>query len=391
MRNIEQAIRHALQKVDASDPGIREQIYRAAWGAHEKTLISDVQVTDEERKTRRAQLVTVVQRIETEYYVPMASQKAEPQNSTSPSEVSQQYHTVSPAPAKQERLLDHDEQDYDDAFASFNGRPHLPDEGHVTRAAAPSVNPLYDEVWPETDMASVPSADKLISARPPATGPEEDFDMVTAPQAPKERRLHLPRKHSWFRANIVMIFLLVIMAFVIWSFYNTLTGVNLPRAMPETSRAPVRSTQNNASDWIRVFNPLNVTTLGVRGAASVQLNNDTDAPFFRIRANSVNDAAIIEIGEGVMMKLRGKAVTFNIIARSAHENVAQLSLMCDFGSGVTCGRRRFEVPPTREDLLFHVDIPQNSATTGKLFLTSDLLGKGNEVDIFSVLVQINEK
>lgn len=221
-------------------------------------------------------------------------------------------------------------------------------------------------------------------------GPEEEpcnfaADSVTnADEWPQHQH-----KRFWLAANAFPLILFFITVFVIWSFYNTLTGSPRVPDDPHASNAPMRllqEEQNQKSGWIQVFNPANITSLEVRGAATAQIYNETDTSFVRVQASGAKDAAIIEIGEGTLMHLRGKTATLNIVARSTGSNPTQLSLICDFGNGKVTGRRRFEVPPARETLLFNVDIPQSINNPAKLYIVSDLSGEKHGVDIFSVLI-----
>lgn len=240
-------------------------------------------------------------------------------------------------------------------------------------------NDQLDMVSPKMERAS-----NLASG----SGPEEENTRLVADsdnginEYPKHEH-----KRSWLGAHALFPILLAIMILVVWFFYNSLTGTGQPTDDRHTSIAPMRRNEDSRDGWIQVFDPGNVTSLAVRGAATAEVYNEEDTSFVRIHGNNNQDAAIIEIGQGVLMKLRGKTVTLNIIARSANKkNKAQLSLTCDFGNGMVTGRRRFEVLPTRTSLLFNVDIPQSINGPAKLYINSDLLGKKHEVDIFSVLI-----
>jgi len=130
-----------------------------------------------------------------------------------------------------------------------------------------------------------------------------------------------------------------------------------------------------------------ILSISLPWTATAQIHNEADASFVRIQANNAGDAAIIEIGQGALMNLRGKTVTLNVTARSADRATTQLSLTCDFfGTGELTGRHRFEVSPTLEPLLFQLRIPQSINSPAKLYITSDLSDSKSAVDIFTVLI-----
>lgn len=233
-----------------------------------------------------------------------------------------------------------------------------------------------------------PGADRKHNASA-GIGPEEesrsplaDSDIVTDHDRPKHQH-----KRSWFGTYALIITLLVISLFVLWSFYNSLTGTNRLAANLQGSLAPMRQSEHKQDGWLSVFEAGSITSLAVQGAATTEVHNEPDANFVRIQTNGPGDAAIIEIGQGALMKLRGKTATMSIMARSASRKMTQLSVTCDFGNGALTGRHRFEVSPTTGPLLFQIDIPPSINGPAKLYITSDMPGQKHAADIFSVLIK----
>jgi len=67
LRTIEQAIRHALQKIDSANPTLRNKLYRTAWQTHEKMLADLASLTADEKQQRRSALKNIIQTIEAEF------------------------------------------------------------------------------------------------------------------------------------------------------------------------------------------------------------------------------------------------------------------------------------------------------------------------------------
>lgn len=313
MQKLEQAIRHALHKIDAASPAMRQKVYQTIWHAHEQSLASHKQLNNADKLKKRDQLISLLKAIEAEH----------------------------------------------------------------RSSGKKNINAQLD-IAPGAQMPDDSAA---------GTGPEEEnfapaADCVTM----HDDRPGRSYKYSWLGAHVFAIVLLVITSFVIWSFYNSLTGADSRPENHQLSIAPMRQNDYSQTGWVQVFNPANVTSLAVQGVATAQVHNEADTNFVRISADKVGDAAIIEIGQGALIKLRGKTATFNVIARSASRKMAQLSLMCYSGREGIADRYRFEVSPTIGSFLFQVHIPQSLSGPIKLYITSDLLDQKREVDIFSVLV-----
>lgn len=66
MPKLEQAIRHAFSKIDATDPAKRHQIYDAIWQMQEKTLTAESNINKQENDKKRAQLSRIIKKIEAE-------------------------------------------------------------------------------------------------------------------------------------------------------------------------------------------------------------------------------------------------------------------------------------------------------------------------------------
>lgn len=237
--------------------------------------------------------------------------------------------------------------------------------------------------------------------KPTAQRPRASQNASQKPKSSAIRpgKFHIPYRKRKIGHDSRLVFgalwllVLIILAFIAWSFYNSLATppqkpeiVDKP-ALPKTVTRPVKQNVSYPAKWTRIFNPQDVTALAVDGSAKAQIINEDKESFVRITANSINDAAILNIGSGALDPLRGKIATIDIIARSSANSPSQLVVTCDFGGGNDCGRIRFEVPVTREDLLFNVTIPASRFGEGSLRITSDRSDEGKGVDIYGILIQ----
>jgi len=328
LKNIEQAITHALQKIDAGNPDLREKIYQTVWYSHEKMLLADQNLTQDEKQLKREQITHLIQTIEAYYQLPQQ---------------------------------------------------------------------------PSGDVPPVISLMAGQNDPPGTTQATQQLDFSSPTRTTQAHR----HKRSWLRANASIIILIVILLVVLWSFYNSLVGFRLP-FMSREAALPSINTQvpppsqaetlpievGNASvvderSWIRIFDPDDMTILSAGGRAQIELRDDDgEGRFVRIQTPTTQDAAIIEVGAGVMMRLAGKMATFDIVVRSASANIAQMSLACDFGGDLNCGRRHFEILPIRENMLFRVDIPENATSAGKILIRHDSIGSDSGIDIFDMRVRV---
>lgn len=234
-------------------------------------------------------------------------------------------------------------------------------------------------------------------------GPEDEISIVEEDdndfQSPYQASQTLvPRNRTrTILISLIALACFVFISFVSWAFYNSMKNPNdLKKNTPNNPTTQViqnpPSKPTKVDDgWVTFFDPSNIETLATKGAASADFRNDMGIPAVFIFANSPNDAVIFNIGEGVLMKLRGKKALINIVTKSVGKDKAQLSLTCDLGTENDCGRRRFEVANIQDNLVFEVNIPQTGKTGGKLYLTSDLLGEGNAIYIYSISIKAIEQ
>jgi len=326
LHTIEQAIRHALQNIDADNPTMRNKLYQATWQTHEKMLASITQVSEEEKQARRESLKKIIQTIESEFYQQAVPASRQPIEAQSP--------------------------------------PIIADPARVAKQSE---------------------------------------------NRKKKNKISL-------RGNGFLLVLIAILLIIAWVFYNSLIGSRDPAdsgaSSPENADQvaslirqeqedavvsnPPSDAQQNSVDrrWITIFDPGNIEGVRIKGGAQVQLQEDELGRFLRLTTHDAEEGIVIEIGRGLMAQLEGKSTIFNIIARNATDMITQLSVACDFGMPVSCGRWRFELPPTRDDLLFGVDVADrlqgNSPATFSLSLTGEASNAPYMVDIFGLEVSFDD-
>ena len=360
--NIEQVIRHTLEKIDTSRGDLREQVYRVVWENHEKSIVADEQLTDEDRGALRDRLILLIQSIEEEYGLADEEEGGQGKSQDTVLSSSQDEEIGEALDAK-----------------VFNDN------------TTPSYNDLEEDnrINDELDQQDIiPTQNIAIEeTRIRSAGPEELGFAPTGGQASRPQK-----RNSWWRSNLILMVLLVLLVLVAFAFYNSLTSINRPAGEePDVSTPPAtinQQTQTAETDgWITVFDPTRVSDFSVQGTAEAEIKGEGNNRALRFTSKNADDKVVIDVGEGVIEQLRGKTVTFNLVARSANDAAAQIAITCDFGVDNSCGKRNFDLHQTREDLLFSVEIPQNINQNGQLFLQSALLGPDYKIDVFAVRVR----
>lgn len=326
MENIENAIRQALLKIDVYNSAMRHRVYASAWKVQERFLSSQDRLSQKECEQKRASLRQLINAIEQEFDAHIAETVSESQGDFSTPEI-------------------------------------FVDDIRATGAEDPI------DINIDNDVA------------------DERQDRYRFPTARPRKALKLTLGLGFVVCGVVV--------FILWSFYNSLVGPSLSvKNQPQPSAPPVTVDQSlvnrnsmTKTGWVRVFNPQEIISLKVKGGAKAEIHNDGEEHFVRISGSAANDAVVIDLGAGTLNPLRGKLVTFDIVVRSSNGQPAFMTIECDLGAGESCGRRRFEVPITLDNLLFNVNLPSNSDDGGKLFIASDILGKNKSIDIFSILVK----
>jgi len=148
-------------------------------------------------------------------------------------------------------------------------------------------------------------------------------------------------------------------------------------------------------NWVTAFNPsedsANIDS-GDSGNAEI-FQNESES-FVRLASNaggSENHLRIL-IPRGVMLPLKGRAVTIEILMKSAAKTKHQFALYCEFGEMGNCGRKRFNAADLVEAQIFDVLLNNaDLAANEDAYLTfnTDLEGEGRSIDVYTVRMRPN--
>ncbi|MCX2698107.1 MULTISPECIES: hypothetical protein [Ochrobactrum] len=335
MESIERAIRNAFAKSDAHNPATRQRIYEAAWGAHERALVSNSALSEEQRQQRRQKVKNAISEIEAEFKSSQA------------------------ASAMREPTLD----------SPYSADPVL-DGGAF-------------DAGPALDTADIRSASKKNKRASADLGYEAG---VSRKDRKKKRR-------SPFLSFGVPVLVIVVLGLIGFSLYNSFAdftrGGSSSPLLTDNRMAPIKEGEDpEGRTWINIFTPADATRMSVQGGATAEIMREGTNSFARLQSKGPNDSVTFDVGEGVLSQLAGKKATFDIVARSEDGKPTQMSVNCDFAGLGDCGRRRYDVRDSVSDFLFDQDFAKAEAggRAGKITINSDLSGAGKPVDIFAIRV-----
>ncbi len=361
MDAIENAIRKAFEKGDASKRPFREKVYRSAFAALERTLEARDDLSEDAKLARRDNLKATITEIETEF-VPAAA----------------------------------------------------PSSPAAPKAEAPPVS----QPEPRRRQASSPQVSPEPRRAPRSKGDNGDFapridprDRGFTPDEPSQEdakrriRAALPRQ----RRPYAMLFLVAtLVAFAGMGLWWTMSsGIlmssderdtsvrNPPLALEEDSFSGGDDASSSGSrgsraagQWITVFDPADPTSVSAPDGGNIDVMRNDDQIFLRV--STAGSAGIsFDVGQGVLETLAGRNAIFSIEARAQDGEETQLSLSCNFGALGGCGRTRYVVGPTRADYLFEVELPNESPSGGgTITIIPDATGEGHALDVFSIRAAI---
>ncbi len=329
------AIRNALQKGNAHDRAFREKVYRQAFAALERSLQGRPNIAPEEVHRRREQLKGAIIEIEREFLTAASppSQPPSPEADPPPVEpVSSGYdHDLSPR-------LDHGDLVQQEIAAAPAGEMRTP------LVAGRRRRPLI--------LLAV------IAALIAAIGLGMWWIIGGVPQLGGPHQSNPPAQ-----------------------------------AAGDDSAAPPVAAGDSAQeeDWISVFTPDDPTAVTAPAGASAEASTSAgNEPFLRISSGNADASVSFDVGQGVLEQLAGKHAIFSLRAR-AEGGETQISISCDFGASVECGRTRYEVGAQPSEYLFEVQFPDQAVSGGgAISITPDVEGQGRPLDVFSLRVMAVE-
>lgn len=351
MDAIEKAIRSAFAKGDPRERSFREKVYRSAFAALDKAIASNPGMAPEMAELRRRHLSARISDIESEFIpaVPAVERPVSPTQPSSPS-----IDTPSAAGP---------------ATGSYAPEPQIERDGF---AAEPHVPERHDFDY-EVDTPGV-------SYRKP------------------------PRRGRPWVAMFIGVMAVCAIGIAIW----WLSGSGLFRAPGQgdgsvpnppqvvddedfdpdrPAEPPLAGGADSLDDWLVVFDPSDPTTVTAPGDSSAETMDADGEPFLRIGAGASGSPVLFDVGQGVLEQIAGRRAVFNVVAERPEDGETQIAVDCNLAELGDCGRKRYVVGVTREELLFEVDLPNTDpGAGGTIAINPDVEGAGKTVDIYAIRV-----
>lgn len=353
MDPVEKAIRNALQKGNAQDRAYRERVYGSARAALQRTLDANSSVTSEVAERRRRALSARIAQIESEFVPALA---------TEPSQAAPPPDNAPEAPPREPVM--------EPSIGPLRAEP--PMEEGAWAASFPGIDPA--------DRAERSRLNAPPTVRRPARATKKRSGSLAA------------------RLTGLVLFLVLAAALGYGAWFALQSGLiggspqtvdpgETEPAVEEAATAP-SETPDDDENWINVFRPTDLTQVSAPpdgGAESMEREGEQ-----LVRVDSGASGAVsFEIGQGVLEQIAGRRATFNIIARAQDEDEAQISVGCDFNVLGDCGRRRFQIGPSRQDLLFELGLPDaQPARAGHIMINTAIEGESRAIDIYAIRVSV---
>jgi len=337
MDSIENAIRSAFAKGDPDDRAFREKVYRSAFGALDRSLKANPNMTEAVAQRRRETLLAAITAIETEF-VP-----------------------ARPAPAPR-----------------ASAQPEV-------RGAPEVAAPMAERPRDAREAAFSPTLD---GERRPPSGRAAD-EPVAAPL--REGRRGRPRRRSRLVGPLVFLLLLAGLAAGVWWMATSGALQRLlaptPPATGESAAPRVPGAADSLADWVDVFTPADPTTISAPGDSRAEVMEEDGERFVRITAGASGSPVLFDVGQGVLESVAGKRAVFTILARAREGAETQISVDCTLGELGDCGRKRYVVGTTRDEYLFEIDLPARApGSGGTIAINPDVEGGGKAIDVYAIRV-----
>ncbi|MGV8938355.1 MAG: hypothetical protein ACOH2J_14635 [Allorhizobium sp.] len=397
MNGLETAIRGALERSDRTNAETRARIYQSARQALEAGLrkqnVDDPQVVTEQRHRLEAVIHSIELeergRLDSAVAAPAATRPQPTPPQASPDvnpEIPPEVHMAPPrAPAP--------------AAAAPPQGPAEMLVGGVRRDAEPDASDFGDFGAERDDpnMAEVFAAD-----RPPQRASRtQPLDI-----RPEGATRPAKRRRGLFSRLFIFVVLFASLGMGAWWVYTSgllLTASERDTSVPnppphaeaedfngEAAQRNLDPQQGFSEDWIEVFEPKQIASIDAHPNATVDVQPASEGTAVRIVSKSADadGNVVIVIPATAMRELAGRTSTIALTLQSLSDKPVQISVECNFDRLGDCARHRFTVNPEKGDVLFKVSFERSIAPTsaGELILNSDLSGKGQGVNLYSVRV-----
>lgn len=357
MDSIEKAIRSAFAKGDPGDRAFREKVYRSAFGALDRSLSANPNMTEAIAQRRRETLLAAITTIETEFVPARPAAAPAPPPTPSPT----QRPPRPPQPA---------------------ARPE------VEPPVAPDVSP---DVATPGPAPSLDGERRPVSLRTAGRPDRKAARQAGSAETPlREGRRERPRRRLRLIGPLVFLLLVGLAGAALWWLAVSGEGERLlaPPQAGEDGGPRIPGNADTFEGWIDIFTAADPTTVTAPGDTQAEVVEEDGVRFIRIRSGASGSPVLFDVGQGVLEDIAGRRAVFNIVAQAREGEETQIAVDCELGQLGDCGRKRYAVGPAREEYLFEVDLPsQRPDAGGVIAINPDVEGRGRAVDIHAIRVR----
>jgi len=337
---VKDTILAALQKGDVRDRAFRESVYRQVFGALERSVKTNPELSADDVFRRREQIVAIIAEIENE----LAAAETQTDWNVAP-------------PLQSDERID----------APFDDR-------HVS--------------GPEADF--VPSVSRDERLAPGAKPADTRRDAEALLQGGRRERSKRKRRNPWIRLILwlVVLGLLVLGGWWIWNQATEAVrtrGASIEDIIGSSGSGEALLPSGEDSEWIEIFTPSDASTVRANNGAAAEISRDDEGNFLSIGGQGQSEI-IFDVGQGALERFAGRTATFSLRAR-AQEDETQITVTCDFGQLGQCNRLRYVVGPTITEYLFEVELANVAPSRGgTISIVPDIEGRSRMLDVFSIRV-----
>lgn len=431
MSGLETAIRNALDRSDRADREIRSRIYQSARQALDAGLrkqgVSDRLIIMQQHEL----LERKIHDIEMEEQRKLAAPQAEPIEfevdgdlayAPEPVQVDVPQPAAQPQPIAAEPQISID-SDRREAPVAMREAPAVAAPAEAPAVAAevvPDVRPgpiqpasrdagnLGDVAVDRSEHVEFERVEPKPKGRQPKPAKGKKVKGKAAASSdtglnvPPERAAKPRRRRSFLSHLLTWMITLAIVGAGCWWFYQS--GM-VQSFIEEAERAADQpgglfsQGQNPAGfdprrgfsdEWVEVFAPSKAAAMKPGPQARVETVAASEGQAARVLSATAGEGGdvAIDVPPEVLREMAGKSSTVAVTLQSGGNNLAQLSVRCDFGSLGTCSRHRFTATQEKQEALFRVSFDRTLAPNrpGRLVLNSGIDGADRPVLIYSVRI-----
>lgn len=396
MKAFETAIRRALQKIDGTNPKLRERVYQSARDALTNSQAKQGIWGSDAATAQDRRLQDLIAQIEAEYIAPLEPEPRPARRAPKPENRDVEPAAPSPPPRQAVRQ-----------------QPSRPAAKPATPKRRPKERIRWSEPEPQIggnlDVESVgpvdppppPRKDKRRrKKRADASLPDMDLlgESIGAAQRPAKQKRQ-KRRRPIFSLILVSALLIAFVGIgILWALYS---GIFLSEEQRDTSipNPPAKIEGEDfagnppadgtfSGDWIEVFTPADISRISGRGAATAALVESNGGQALQVVSADpgVNGEVLFELSPDVLRRLAGQKSLVAMTLRSSAEEPTQIYIKCELSGNGSCGRHRFDVNYEAGDVVFSIDLTERAAdgAPGFLALNSDVTGSGRGVDVYAM-------